>query len=595
MCILATRRLFIFVAKCYRHGGNEYNVRARLEDLLEIEKRRAGKAFARVDAPMTFSHASRLLHSAIGVLRVLGWAWRWAEMCVDYDSSWEPLLEPGEREEDMTKEQLKIVDSTRESRCEDARKCRLAAFGAALRNRDYDSEDDYDRKSFRRALRAILETKSLVGPLEEIEVEFFIRWLSLAYWSKSELLRFGENKIEVSEKCPTCVHVEDGSPKHVLGSRLLPGKRLIADSLKGEAVSETDDFMRREIVTDEILAALRAARKPSEGRRSPRKPRQIEKNVEEVDEVVSRPKKKKKKGRGRPPKRSLEDAASQSPSKKKRGRKPKPKVEDVIPNDGEANDSLAPSPSKERSNHGPERRTDSPGGTPVPKRGRGRPRKVKVEDSAASEPPSAAASTEATEGHESHAPSTPKRRPGRPPKKKADVQPSSDPNSSTDVADAAIGSSDPATHSRRHRRSLQVAPVERTSLAASIYAVVKRRKRKPTDRLGAYSSDASEYEEEYDDEPSGVGPESETHDPEGNQQQGGCGEQNDGADSSTGSALGDASQTTDIIVPSVPQQPDGGAPVDERAKAAESGDNSNSDNKNEDEEGNPDRAVADGK
>jgi len=241
--------------KCYRHGGNEYNLRAKLEDLLEIEKRRAGKTLAKEDAPMTFSHASRLLHASIGVLRVLGWAWRWAEDWVDYNSSWEPLLEPDEREEDMTKEQLKIVDSTRESRCEDARKCRLAAFGAALRNRDYDDNGDFNRKAFERALQAILDTQSLVGPLQDLEKQFYIRWLSLAYWSKSRLLGFGKDKIEVSTESPFVLHVDDRSPKCVLGSRSLPGTKPL-----GEIVDK-DDFLRHEVMTDEKVSFLPSFRK----------------------------------------------------------------------------------------------------------------------------------------------------------------------------------------------------------------------------------------------------------------------------------------------------------------------------------------------
>ena len=46
-----------------------------------------------------------------------------------------------------------IVHSTPESRCEDARRCRLAAFGAALRNRDYDQEEGDDTGSHPPAIR----------------------------------------------------------------------------------------------------------------------------------------------------------------------------------------------------------------------------------------------------------------------------------------------------------------------------------------------------------------------------------------------------------------------------------------------------------
>ena len=162
------------VVSCYLHGGNEYNLRARLEDLIEVEKRRSGKKFGKADMPMKFNHASKLVNCSILVVRMLGWAWRWAELWVEHDSSWEPLLEPGQQEENMTKAQLKIIDSTPESRCRDARLCRLAAFGAALRNRAYDTEDGFDNESLECALRAVLNTKSLVGPWKDHEIDFFV-------------------------------------------------------------------------------------------------------------------------------------------------------------------------------------------------------------------------------------------------------------------------------------------------------------------------------------------------------------------------------------------------------------------------------------
>jgi hypothetical protein len=215
-----------------------------LEDLIEIEKRRAGKDHSRADAPMHFSEASRLLNSAISVLRTLGWAWRWAEWWVDYDSSWEPLLEPGQRESRMTKDELKIVESTRESRCEDARKCRLAAFGAALRNRAYDIVDDeFNEIAFSQALRAILHTKSLIGPLEPHEIDFYVDWLGRAYRTKSGLLFLGEDKNRVSKESFFCVHSADKSPKYELGTRPLPGAQDLSDGSVFENVHEPDDFM----------------------------------------------------------------------------------------------------------------------------------------------------------------------------------------------------------------------------------------------------------------------------------------------------------------------------------------------------------------
>jgi hypothetical protein len=74
---------FLSLVRCYRHSGNENNLRAKLEDLIEIEKIRSGKTM-KTDKPMTFSDASRLLHGSIVVMRILGWSWRWAEWCVPY-------------------------------------------------------------------------------------------------------------------------------------------------------------------------------------------------------------------------------------------------------------------------------------------------------------------------------------------------------------------------------------------------------------------------------------------------------------------------------------------------------------------------------
>jgi hypothetical protein len=231
------------------HCSNEHNLRARLEDLIEVEKRRVGKRFARSENPMNFSDGSRLLNNAILVMRILGWAWRWADWWVEYGSTWEPLLEPGQKESQMTAEELRIVESSRESRRDDARRCRLAAFGAALRNRCYDVEGGFDNLALDRALRAVLNTASLVGPLEHFEIDFFADWLGRAYRSKSRLLGFGEDKIPVADGS-FCRHVDDGSPKFDLGTRPLPGKQdLPTGQLFEDPVDEPDDFLKPE--TDE--------------------------------------------------------------------------------------------------------------------------------------------------------------------------------------------------------------------------------------------------------------------------------------------------------------------------------------------------------
>ena len=85
--IKRTKFKLLRTLQCYIHGDNEYNLRARLEDLIEIEKRRAGKKLGKIDLPMKVNDASRLIHSSILVVRILGWAWRWAELWVEHDST----------------------------------------------------------------------------------------------------------------------------------------------------------------------------------------------------------------------------------------------------------------------------------------------------------------------------------------------------------------------------------------------------------------------------------------------------------------------------------------------------------------------------
>lgn len=156
---------------------------------------------------------------------------------------WEPLLEEGQVEAEMSKEQLRIVESDPESRCSDARRCRLSAFGAALRNRCYDEEEGDNREPLERALRAIFSTPSLTGPLKRTEIEFYVTWLVLAYRSKSPLLGFGDDKIPVATD-GFCMHIEDGSPKYELGSRPLPGKTMPLKGVFEPEVTEVDDFLK---------------------------------------------------------------------------------------------------------------------------------------------------------------------------------------------------------------------------------------------------------------------------------------------------------------------------------------------------------------
>ena len=211
---------------------------------METEKKRAGKDYSRSDAPMKFSDGSKLLHGAIMVMRIMGWAWRWAEWWVQHGSTWEPLLEAGQKESEMTAKELRIVENSKESRMHDARRCRLSAFGAALRNRSYDTKDGFNTKGLERALRAVLHTQSLVGPLEEHEIDFFADLLARAYRSKSRLLGFGEDKIPVATEA-FCLHIDDKSPKFELGNRSLPGNDALShDEIFEEPVSEPDDYLK---------------------------------------------------------------------------------------------------------------------------------------------------------------------------------------------------------------------------------------------------------------------------------------------------------------------------------------------------------------
>ncbi|KAL3924990.1 MAG: hypothetical protein SGILL_000703 [Bacillariaceae sp.] len=163
------------------------------------------------------------------------------------------------KEADMTAEELRIVESTKESRRDDARRCRLAAFGAALRNRGYDLDDGFDTMALDRALRAVLHTPSLVGPLEQYEVDFFADWLGRAYRSKSRLLGFGDEKIPVASDS-FCVHAVDQTPKFELGARPLPGKFVPPGHTFEDPVNEPDDFLESE--QDERGEALTVAPLP---------------------------------------------------------------------------------------------------------------------------------------------------------------------------------------------------------------------------------------------------------------------------------------------------------------------------------------------
>ncbi len=239
---------------CFVHGRCEYAFRAMLEDMIEFEKVRAGNDLKKSGGSMSLESATNIFNAGVRVLRCLGWAWRWAEWWVHYGDNWEPLLEEGQKESDMSNMELKIIESSPMSRRADARKCRLAAFGAALRNRSYDSKPGDDRVPLQNALRAILSTKSLVGPLTKTEIDFYIEWLGRVYRSKSPSIRLGEDRMPVNEEWAPdspVFHRRDKSPKYELGDRMLPGKSL-KKGLIFEEIDEIDDFFEN----DEDLAIL---------------------------------------------------------------------------------------------------------------------------------------------------------------------------------------------------------------------------------------------------------------------------------------------------------------------------------------------------
>ena len=159
-----------FKTMCFEHMKSEYSLKALLEDFIAVEKMRVGKSLGK-GRPMSLGHSVRLLQMAVKILAVLGWAWRWAEWWAQKGDRWEPCSDVGELGEVTSRREK--VHSTPESRCADARRCRLAAFGVALRNRDYDKEEGDDHASLERALTAVFHTPSLVGLLSPIEIRFF--------------------------------------------------------------------------------------------------------------------------------------------------------------------------------------------------------------------------------------------------------------------------------------------------------------------------------------------------------------------------------------------------------------------------------------
>lgn len=341
---------------CFMHMDNNFNLRAFMEDMIEPEKKRSGNDLKRSSSPMSLECAASIFNNGIRVLNCLGWAWQWAKWWVAYGDSWEPLLEEGQIESKMTKEELRIVESTPLSRRLDARRCRLVAFSAALRNRDYDKIDGDDRVSLNNALQAIMNTPSLVGPLSAKEKDFFVEWLGRVYRSKSHLLGFGDNKIPVAEPWSedSLVHYRDKTAKFELGERSLPGSL----NLNNDSV-DIDDFFENE---SEISppGAFQGKTSPKRKKRgNPPKTKMSSgdsstvsvqnssspERVEITSKAIPSPKK------GHNPKKKDDshcdvkkpDSSTQI-AKRKRGRPPRKKVDKLVSAD---DDGEMPSPSKD--------------------------------------------------------------------------------------------------------------------------------------------------------------------------------------------------------------------------------------------------------
>uniref|UniRef100_A0A7S1BK89 PHD-type domain-containing protein n=2 Tax=Corethron hystrix TaxID=216773 RepID=A0A7S1BK89_9STRA len=173
---------------CFCHGRSQYSFRAKLEDLIEFERARLGEDYEKFGLNMGIKDQAVLYYASIRVLQQLAWAWKWVNWWIDDNQNWEPFLEEGQDESQMTSEELRIVESTVKSRKQDAEKCNLADFGAALRNRDYDLEEGDDEEAFDQALRAVLETPSLVSFLKSVcSLLFFLYTFALYLYKRLAL------------------------------------------------------------------------------------------------------------------------------------------------------------------------------------------------------------------------------------------------------------------------------------------------------------------------------------------------------------------------------------------------------------------------
>ena len=215
-----------FTVACLQHSSTEHNLRARIENMVVEEEHRKKTSES---SSLSYADSEKYLGFAVQILRALGWAWRWEEWWIKHNYRWEAYLpylgdEEGKTADDYTDEEKRIFDSTVASRRNDSGDCRLMDFSAALRNRSYDLPGGgCDNVSLVRALRAVLDKPSIVGPLKDSEKEFLMLWLPMAYRSESKKLCFGENKVEIGD-AKFCYFGSQRSPKFELGDRPLPGK-----------------------------------------------------------------------------------------------------------------------------------------------------------------------------------------------------------------------------------------------------------------------------------------------------------------------------------------------------------------------------------
>ncbi|GMH97528.1 hypothetical protein TrVE_jg7911 [Triparma verrucosa] len=259
---------------CLQHStGEDYGLKAKIKILMAIENNRG------VRGANSSNKSAAAFHAACKIICSLGWAWRWADWWVSHGFGVGGVAETsvasgggvvrappvsrkkpnnsvkksgssrsrkkgggGKPSSPKEVEEVKIADTLERGEPEDvveglpqrvieARWCRLMAFSAALRNRDYDSDPSVLSSpnpmdsSLAVAFRAVLSCQTLCGIYDNDQIDFATLWLCRAYRSGlNSFMGIGDCKVEVDEA--TCKFRSDVElKKHVLGSRGLPGVR----------------------------------------------------------------------------------------------------------------------------------------------------------------------------------------------------------------------------------------------------------------------------------------------------------------------------------------------------------------------------------